>query len=134
MSLLKAKKVLSSADYYCSTSERQTLCSSPDSWPRPAALQSNREHCFSQQEEMNYIPLKMYKIFLEDFSKNVIFLHDRWHFFPYRKKERAFKELYVLVLSTEKQDLTLTAEAIPNDVILSSVMVWILTVSWSPVC
>lgn len=35
-------------------------------------------------------------------------------FFPYRKEERAFRELYVLVLSTEKQDLTLTAFGDPS--------------------
>lgn len=62
-----------------------------------------------------YIPLRMYKIFLEDFSKNVIFLHDRWHFFfLIGKKERAFKELHVLVLSPENQDLTLTADGDPS--------------------
>lgn len=31
-------------------------------------------------------------------------------FFLIGKKERAFKELHVLALSTEKQDLTLTAD------------------------
>lgn len=62
---------------------------------------------------MNYILLRMYNIFRRFLKKIISSCMTDGIFFLIGKKERAFKELYILVLSTEKQDLTLTTGGDP---------------------
>lgn len=64
---------------------------------------------------MNVYPIEnVQNIFRRILKKCYLLAWQMAFFFLIGEKERAFKELYVLVLSTEKQDLTLTADGDPS--------------------